>query len=140
MELICVAIIQVCLKLRDGFKSPFPSNYYESSFQTISKTHAIDHLHYRFYWESYVRNSTAFMNEIEQVANAADKFDIKIVYDNHQFHTSYIVINSIASKVVIGLYGLPCIHPLHLSTVLSSPIQQSGNLAISASYHIRHQF
>ena len=52
-------------QLRDAFKSPFPNNYYESSFQTISKTHAIDHLRYRFYWESYVRNSTAFMNEIE---------------------------------------------------------------------------
>ena len=75
-------------QLRDAFKSPFPNNYYESSFQTISKTHAIDHLRYRFYWESYVRNSTAFMNEIEQVANAADKYGIKIVYDNHQFHTS----------------------------------------------------
>ena len=75
-------------QLRDGFKSPFPNNYYESSFQTISKTHAIDHLRYRFYWESYVRNSTAFMNEIEQVANAADKYGIKIVYDNHQFHIS----------------------------------------------------
>jgi hypothetical protein len=75
-------------QLREEFKSPFPSNYYESSFETISKTHAIDHLRYRFYWESYVRNSTAFMNEIEQVANAADKHGIKIVYDNHQFHTS----------------------------------------------------
>ena len=71
-----------------GFGSLTPDNYYESSFQTISKTHAIDHLRYRFYWESYVRNSTAFMNEIEQVANAADKYGIKIVYDNHQFHTS----------------------------------------------------
>ena len=75
-------------QLRDGFKSPFPDNYYESSFETISKTHAIDHLRYRFYWESYVRNSTAFMNEVEQVANLADKYGIKIVYDNHQFHTS----------------------------------------------------
>lgn len=75
-------------QLRDGFKSPFPDNYYESSFETFSKTHAIDHLRYRFYWESYVRNSTAFMNEIEQVANAADKYGIKIIYDNHQFHTS----------------------------------------------------
>ena len=75
-------------QLRDGFKSPFPKNYYESSFQTISKTHAIDHLRYRFYWESYVRNSTAFMNEIEDVAKTADKYGIKVVYDNHQFHTS----------------------------------------------------
>ncbi len=73
---------------REGFKTLFPNNYYESSFETISKTDAIDHLRYRFYWESYVRNATAFMNEIEQVANTADKYGIKIVYDNHQFHTS----------------------------------------------------
>ena len=75
-------------QLREDFKSHFPNNYYESSFETISKTPAIDHLRYRFYWESYVRNSTAFMNEIEQVANAADRYGIKIIYDNHQFHTS----------------------------------------------------
>jgi hypothetical protein len=28
------------------------------------------------------------MNEIEQVANAADKYGIKVIYDNHQWHTS----------------------------------------------------
>ena len=33
-------------QLRDSFKSPLPNNYYETSFQTISKTHAIDHLRY----------------------------------------------------------------------------------------------
>lgn len=28
------------------------------------------------------------MKEIEQVANTADKYGIKVIYDNHQFHTS----------------------------------------------------
>jgi hypothetical protein len=66
----------------------FPNNYYESSFQILSKTPAIDHVRYRFYWESYIKNPTAFMKEIEQVANTADKYGIKVIYDNHQFHTS----------------------------------------------------
>src|SRR5437867_2673144 len=69
-------------------KIPFPNNYYESSFQILSKTHAIDHVRYRFYWESYVRNTTTFMKEIEKVADTADKYGIKVIYDNHQFHTS----------------------------------------------------
>ena len=66
----------------------FPNNYYESSFQILSKTPTIDHVRYRFYWESYIKNPTAFMKEIEQVANTADKYGIKVIYDNHQFHTS----------------------------------------------------
>ena len=66
----------------------FPNSYYESSFQILSKTPTIDHVRYRFYWESYIKNPTAFMKEIEQVANTADKYGIKVIYDNHQFHTS----------------------------------------------------
>jgi hypothetical protein len=66
----------------------FPNNYYESSFQILSKTPTIDHVRYRFYWESYIKNPTAFMKEIEKVANTADKYGIKVIYDNHQFHTS----------------------------------------------------
>jgi hypothetical protein len=70
------------------FKFPFPDNYYDISFKDISKANIVDHVRYRFYWESYVRNSSAFLKEIEDVAKTADKYGIKIVYDNHQFHTS----------------------------------------------------
>ncbi|HEX9320217.1 MAG TPA: hypothetical protein VF884_14885 [Nitrososphaeraceae archaeon] len=70
------------------FKFQFPDNYYDSSFRDIAKSQVIDHLRYRFYWESYVRNSSAFLKEIEDVANTADKFGLKVIYDNHQFHTS----------------------------------------------------
>ena len=28
------------------------------------------------------------MEELKTVANAADKYNIKVLYDNHQFHTS----------------------------------------------------
>ena len=70
------------------FKFPFPDNYYDTSFKELSKANIIDHVRYRYYWESYVRNSSAFLNEIEEVSNTADKYGLKIVYDNHQFHTS----------------------------------------------------
>ena len=70
------------------FKFPFPDNYYDTSFKELSKANIVDHVRYRFYWESYVRNSSAFLKEIEDVAKTADKYGIKVVYDNHQFHTS----------------------------------------------------
>ena len=50
------------------FKFPFPDNYYDTSFKDISKANIVDHVRYRFYWESYVRNSSAFLKEIEDVA------------------------------------------------------------------------
>src|SRR6266542_478738 len=37
---------------REGYKNPFPNNYYESSFKTLSQAKIIDHVRYRFYWES----------------------------------------------------------------------------------------
>ena len=73
---------------RKDLKDPFPSNYYESDFKTLSKTNVIDHVRYRFYWESYKLDPVAFIKELEDVAKTADKYDIKVIYDNHQFHTS----------------------------------------------------
>ena len=57
-------------------------------FKTLSKTDVIDHVRYRFYWESYVRDPVEFIKELEEVAKIADKYGIKVIYDNHQFHTS----------------------------------------------------
>lgn len=70
------------------FKFLFPNNYYETSFKTLSKADGIDHVRYRFYWESYVKNPAEFIKEIKQVAKTADKYGLKVIYDNHQFHTS----------------------------------------------------
>ena len=83
----CVGYYTSMPQSRD-FKFPFPDNYYDTSFKDISKANIVDHVRYRFYWESYVRNSSAFLKEIEDVAKTADKYGIKVVYDNHQFHTS----------------------------------------------------
>jgi hypothetical protein len=73
---------------REGLKNPFPGNYYESSFKAIKEANIIDHVRYRFYWESYERDPIAFIEELEVVANTADKYGIKVIYDNHQFQTS----------------------------------------------------
>jgi hypothetical protein len=73
---------------REGHKYPFPINYYESSIRTISQSEIIDHIRYRFYWESYIRNPDKFIKEIETLAKTADKYGVKVIYDNHQFHTS----------------------------------------------------
>jgi hypothetical protein len=73
---------------REGLKNLFPGNYYESSFKTLKEANIIDHVRYRFYWESYERDPIAFVEELKVVANTADKYGIKVIYDNHQFHTS----------------------------------------------------
>ena len=69
------------------FKNPLPDNYYDQSFKII-KDGGMNHVRYVYYWESYVKNPTAFINELKFVATLADKYGLKIIYDNHQFHTS----------------------------------------------------
>ncbi|HEY9398812.1 MAG TPA: cellulase family glycosylhydrolase [Nitrososphaeraceae archaeon] len=67
--------------------SSAPANYYDESFKMI-KDAGLNHARFLFYWEAYEKNPQAFMDELEQVANAADKYGIKVIYDNHQWHTS----------------------------------------------------
>lgn len=64
-----------------------PANYFEDSFRILSEA-GMNHVRFIFYWESYVKDPASFMNELTTVANAADKWGIKVIYDNHQFHTS----------------------------------------------------
>ncbi len=64
-----------------------PPNYYEDSFRIFSEA-GMNHVRYTIYWEAYVVNPTSFMNELQILADTADKYGIKVIYDNHQFHTS----------------------------------------------------
>jgi cellulase (glycosyl hydrolase family 5) len=64
-----------------------PSNYYEESFKLIHDA-GLNHVRYLLYWESYVRNPSLFLQELETVADTADRWGIKVLYDNHQWHTS----------------------------------------------------
>ena len=64
-----------------------PADYYEESFKLIHDA-GMNHVRYLVYWESYVKNPSKFMEELATVAETADKWGIKVLYDNHQWHTS----------------------------------------------------
>jgi hypothetical protein len=64
-----------------------PANYFEDSFRIVSEA-GMNHVRFVLFWESYIKDPTSFMNELNAAANAADKWGIKVLYDNHQFHTS----------------------------------------------------
>ena len=66
----------------------FPTHYYDDSFKILSKAGVIDHVRFRFYWEAYIKSPVEFMKELRKVAETADKYGLKVIYDNHQFHTS----------------------------------------------------
>jgi hypothetical protein len=74
-------------KQTDDSEIVAPRNYYEQSFKLIHDA-GMNHVRYLFYWESYVKNPSQFMEELETVADTADKWGIKVLYDNHQWHTS----------------------------------------------------
>jgi hypothetical protein len=64
-----------------------PRNYYEESFKLIHDA-GMNHVRYLLYWESYEKNPSQFIEELTTVAQTADKWGIKVLYDNHQWHTS----------------------------------------------------
>jgi len=77
----------VNMKQDDNGSPKAPSNYIEDSLKKISGA-GLDHARFLFYWEAYEKDPKAFMKEIQSVADAADKYGVKIIYDNHQWHTS----------------------------------------------------
>ena len=74
-------------QVKNSTLESLPPNYYEDSFRILHDA-GMNHVRYTFYWEAYLVNPTAFMNELQMVATAADKYGINVIYDNHQFHTS----------------------------------------------------
>ncbi len=64
-----------------------PANYFDESFKLIKEA-GLNHVRFLYYWEAYEKNPELFMKELDAVANAADKYGIKVIYDNHQWHTS----------------------------------------------------
>ena len=77
----------VSMKQNDNVSPLAPDNYIEDSLKMISSA-GLNHVRFVFYWEAYEKDPEAFMNEIKSVANAADKYGLKVIYDNHQWHTS----------------------------------------------------
>ena len=77
----------VNMKQDDNGSPEAPQDYIDDSLKMISEA-GLDHARFLFYWEAYERDPDAFMKEIKSVANAADRYGLKIIYDNHQWHTS----------------------------------------------------
>jgi polyhydroxyalkanoate synthesis regulator phasin len=77
----------VNMKQDDNGSPEAPQDYIEDSLKMISGA-GLDHARFLFYWEAYERDPEAFIKEIQSVAKAADKYGVKIIYDNHQWHTS----------------------------------------------------
>jgi hypothetical protein len=75
------------IQQNDDDESSPPKNYYDDSFRLI-KEGGMNHVRYVYYWESYEKNPSLFKEELSDVAQAADKWGIKVLYDNHQFLTS----------------------------------------------------
>jgi len=69
------------------FRGSLPKNYYEDSFRLISES-GMNHVRYLFFWEAFIKHPNKFINELITVAQTADKYGIKVLYDNHQFHIS----------------------------------------------------
>jgi hypothetical protein len=68
-------------------KSKLPANYYEDSFRTISQA-GMNLVRYLVFWEAYEKNPTTFIAELNNVSKVADKWGIKVIYTNDQYHTS----------------------------------------------------
>jgi polyhydroxyalkanoate synthesis regulator phasin len=77
----------VNMKQHDNGSPQAPQDYIDNSLKKISEA-GLDHARFLFYWEAFERDPKAFMKEIESVAKAGDKYGVKIIYDNHQWHTS----------------------------------------------------
>jgi Cellulase (glycosyl hydrolase family 5) len=73
-------------ELRDYGKPP-PLNYYNDSFRIFSEA-GLSSVRYLFTWESYEKNPGLFINELLNVSKTADKWGLKLVYANDQFHIS----------------------------------------------------
>ena len=77
----------VNMKQHDELWPSAPQNYIENSLRMISGA-GLNHVRIVFYWEAYERDPAAFIKEIQSIATAGDKYGLKIIYDNHQWHTS----------------------------------------------------
>jgi hypothetical protein len=65
----------------------FPDNYYNDSFKIITGA-GMNHIRYVLYWQAYENDPISFIDELQSVASLADKWGLRIIYDNHQYHTS----------------------------------------------------
>lgn len=77
-----------CATYQNRPNTPTPPNsYIDDSFRIFSQA-GIKCIRFPVYWESYEKNPEDFNQEIDDVSDMADKYDISCVYDNHQWECS----------------------------------------------------
>lgn len=64
-----------------------PKNYVEDSFKIFSD-HGLSCIRIPVYWESWEFNKGQFHNDLNEIAATAEKYDLKCIYDNHQWECS----------------------------------------------------
>ena len=64
-----------------------PRNYVEDSFR-IFADNEITCIRITFCWESYELDLNRFRADLKHIADIADKYGIKCIYDNHQWECS----------------------------------------------------
>ncbi len=64
-----------------------PDNYIRDSMESMKK-HGMNLVRVPYYWEAYVHNPTAFLNELELIAQAAKAHEMCVIFDNHHWYTT----------------------------------------------------
>jgi aryl-phospho-beta-D-glucosidase BglC (GH1 family) len=64
-----------------------PLNYVKDSMKYM-QLNGMNLARVPFYWESYVHDPVAFMNELELIAQAADANNMCVIFDNHHWYTT----------------------------------------------------
>lgn len=64
-----------------------PTNYIDDSFRVFSDV-GINCIRIPIHWESYEKNPAEFNDEIDNISDNANRYNIFCIYDNHQWECS----------------------------------------------------
>lgn len=71
----------------NGGSVNMPANYVKDSMRFMH-LNGMNLARVPFYWESYVHDPVAFMNELELIAQQAEANDMCVIFDNHHWYTT----------------------------------------------------
>jgi aryl-phospho-beta-D-glucosidase BglC (GH1 family) len=72
--------------IRTGLPPP-PQNYIDDTFR-IFADNGITCVRVTFYWESWELNANQCREDLDAIGEAADKYGVICIYDNHQWKCS----------------------------------------------------
>ena len=82
-----VAFIDETLRREQSSDPITPSGYVAQSMKYI-KSNGLNAIRVPYYWEAYVFNPAAFMNEIDLIAKTAQQHGICVIFSNFHYYTS----------------------------------------------------